>query len=111
MPKALIDFLGYAIYFWLNENEPLEPVHVHVAKGKPTPNATKVWITRSGVRLEHNNSKIPRNELKEILSINPPGHDGKTSLQAGNFCNTFWKPDLSGSDLFSLEGNLCQLRL
>ena len=69
MPKALIDFLGYAIYFWLNENEPLEPVHVHVAKGKPTPNATKVWITRSGVRLEHNNSKIPRNELKEILNF------------------------------------------
>ena len=55
--------------FWLNENEPLEPVHVHVAKGKPTPNATKVWITRSGVRLENNNSKIPRNELKEILNF------------------------------------------
>ena len=69
MPKALIDFLGYAISFWLNENEPLEPVHVHVAKGKPTPNATKVWITRNGVRLEHNNSKIPRNELKEILNF------------------------------------------
>ena len=51
MPKALVDFLGYAIYFWLNENEPLEPVHVHIAKGRPTANATKVWITRSGVRL------------------------------------------------------------
>ncbi|MBQ7479405.1 MAG: DUF4160 domain-containing protein [Selenomonadaceae bacterium] len=32
VPKALVDFLGYAIYFWLNENEPLEPVHVHIAK-------------------------------------------------------------------------------
>lgn len=27
---------------------PLEPVHVHVAEGKPTPNGTKVWITRKG---------------------------------------------------------------
>ncbi len=69
MPKALVDFLGYAIYFWLNENEPLEPVHVHVSKGKPVANATKIWITRNGVRLEHNNSKIPRNELKELMSF------------------------------------------
>ena len=69
MPKALVDFLGYAIYFWLNESEPLEPVHVHVSKGRPTPNATKIWVTRNGVRLEHNNSQIPRNELKELLNF------------------------------------------
>jgi hypothetical protein len=69
VPKALVDFLGYAIYFWLNESEPLEPVHVHVSKGRPTPNATKIWVTRNGVRLEHNNSQIPRNELKELLNF------------------------------------------
>ena len=24
---------SYWVYFWANENEPLEPVHVHVAQG------------------------------------------------------------------------------
>ena len=23
---------GYLVYFWVNENDPLEPVHVHVRK-------------------------------------------------------------------------------
>ena len=38
----------YWIYFWTNENKPIEPIHVHIAKGKPTENATKVWITSTG---------------------------------------------------------------
>ena len=38
----------YYIYFWTNENDPLEPIHVHVAKGSPSANATKIWITSSG---------------------------------------------------------------
>lgn len=25
----------YWIYFWTNENKPVEPIHVHVAKGAP----------------------------------------------------------------------------
>ena len=37
----------YWVYFWANENDPLEPVHVHVAKGAPSANATKVWITKA----------------------------------------------------------------
>ena len=36
---------SYWVYFWANENEPLEPVHVHVAQGAPSANATKIWIT------------------------------------------------------------------
>ena len=27
---------SYWVYFWANENEPLEPIHVHVAQGHPT---------------------------------------------------------------------------
>ena len=30
---------GYKIYFWANENG--EPIHVHISKGKPSPNSTK----------------------------------------------------------------------
>ena len=26
---------GYLVYFWVNENDSLEPVHVHIAEGKP----------------------------------------------------------------------------
>ena len=37
---------SYWVYFWANENKPLEPVHVHISKGKPTANATKFWITK-----------------------------------------------------------------
>ena len=38
----------YVIYFWSDENKPLEPIHVHVAEGVPHANATKIWITRKG---------------------------------------------------------------
>lgn len=38
----------YWIYFWTNENKPVEPIHVHIAKGKSSENATKVWITSAG---------------------------------------------------------------
>ena len=39
---------SYWVYFWANENEPLEPIHVHVAQGAPNSNATKIWITKAG---------------------------------------------------------------
>ena len=32
---------SYWVYFWTNENRPLEPVHVHISEGKPVQNATK----------------------------------------------------------------------
>ena len=38
----------YSIYFWSNENNLLEPIHVHIAEGKATAKATKVWITSKG---------------------------------------------------------------
>ncbi|WP_242976092.1 DUF4160 domain-containing protein [Desulfosporosinus sp. FKB] len=34
------------MYFWSNENN--EAIHVHVGKGKPSANATKIWLTASG---------------------------------------------------------------
>ncbi len=32
---------SYWVYFWANENDPLEPIHVHVSQGAPSSNATK----------------------------------------------------------------------
>ncbi len=61
---------SYWIYFWTNENDPLEPVHVHISKGKPTNKATKVWITSAGkCYLANNNSEIPERILRNIMRI------------------------------------------
>lgn len=61
---------SYWVYFWANENDPLEPVHVHIAMGPPVPNATKVWITQSGKCLRcNNNSRIPEATLRNIIRI------------------------------------------
>lgn len=39
---------SYWVYFWTNEGDPLEPVHVHVSEGCPTAQSTKNWITKAG---------------------------------------------------------------
>ena len=59
---------GYLVFFWSNENG--EPIHVHIIRGKPSPNATKVWLTRSGQWIVANNrSRIPQNDLNELLDV------------------------------------------
>ncbi|MBR5914628.1 MAG: DUF4160 domain-containing protein [Selenomonadaceae bacterium] len=61
---------NYTIYFWSNENNPLEPVHVHISEGQPTSNATKIWITSRGKCVMcHNNSNIPNRILRNISDI------------------------------------------
>lgn len=61
---------SYWVYFWSNEGMPREPIHVHVAEGRPIENATKVWITKSGkCLLANNNSGISRNVLRNIMRI------------------------------------------
>ena len=61
---------NYTIYFWSNENNPLEPIHVRISEGKPTQSATKIWITSKGKTLLcHNNSNIPNRILRNISDI------------------------------------------
>ena len=61
---------SYWIYFWTNENDPLEPIHVHVSEGKPSANATKIWITQAGkAYVCNNNSQIPEKVLRNIVRI------------------------------------------
>ena len=60
----------YTVYFWSNESDPLEPIHVHVAEGRAIPNATKIWITRKGKTLLcNNNSEIPDRVIRRIMRI------------------------------------------
>ena len=67
MPKALLDYLGYCIYFWVGDSE--EPVHVHVSKGNPSQDATKVWIKANGIELAHNHSNISSKDLKQLMTF------------------------------------------
>lgn len=61
---------SYWVYFWSNENDPLEPIHVHVSEGAPNANATKIWITKAGkCYLCHNNSHISAKILRNIMDI------------------------------------------
>ena len=69
MPQ-LFKIGSYIIYFWINEGRPLEPVHVHIARGKPAADATKIWITRSGkCLLQNNHSQIPDRELRIMMRV------------------------------------------
>lgn len=55
---------SYIVYFWSNEGI------VHIAEGRASANATKVWITRSGhTLLCNNNSKIPPKILRSIMRM------------------------------------------
>ena len=67
---------SYLVYFWSNENEPLEPIHVHVTEGVPTEGATKIWITENGrCLLCHNRSGIPARKLRTIMDIIEARHE------------------------------------
>ncbi len=61
---------SYWVYFWSNENDPLEPIHVHVCLGAPSANSTKIWITQAGrCYLCNNNSRIPARTLRNIMDV------------------------------------------
>ena len=65
---SLFTISGYKVYFWSSEVG--EPIHVHISKGKPSANSTKIWITRSGGCIVANNkSKIPENKLNILLEL------------------------------------------
>lgn len=58
----------YLVFFWSNENG--EPIHVHVCEGRPSANATKLWITSTGGCIVANNaSRIPAKELADLIDV------------------------------------------
>ena len=69
MPQ-LLRIGPYTLYFWSDESSPLEPVHVHIAEGRPRKEATKIWITSPGKALLcHNRSMIPPTILARLMRI------------------------------------------
>ena len=68
MLPILFELYGYKIFFWSNENN--EPIHVHVAKGKQSANATKIWLpAESNPVVVHNKSRIPQKDLSRLLKV------------------------------------------
>lgn len=83
MPSLFV-VRGYKIYFWSSEYG--EPVHVHICKGRPSPNATKVWITQAGgVLLDKNTSRTPEHDLNLLLDF----IQGASMLIVIKWCETF----------------------
>lgn len=69
MPQ-LFKIGAYTVYFWSNENDPLEPVHVHVAEGRASADSTKIWISSAGKALVADMaSDIPKGKLSRILRV------------------------------------------
>lgn len=65
---SLFTVSGYKVYFWSNEQG--EPIHVHISKGKTSPNGTKIWLTRNGgCIVAGNGSNIPEKELNELMEF------------------------------------------
>lgn len=65
---SIFTVAGYKVFFWSNENG--EPIHVHVTKGVPNPNATKIWLTKNGgCILASNSSRIPNKDLNELMDF------------------------------------------
>ena len=65
---TIFNAFGYKIYIWSNENG--EPIHVHICRGAPSANATKVWLTKSGGTVVcHNKSRISEKDLSKLRML------------------------------------------
>lgn len=89
MPK-IVKLGDLVLFFWIDENG--EPAHVHVAKGKPAPDATKFWLTRTGgCILASNGSKLTSRELSIVRDY--------ITLNHKDICD-FWKETFHGDISF-----------
>ena len=63
-----VRYSGWYVYFWTNEKD--EPIHFHIAEGKPSENATKIWIlSNDSFRLANNNSQVPPKIMCHLLAV------------------------------------------
>lgn len=58
-------FRGLKFYFWSNEGN--EPIHVHIAPGRPSKSSTKFWLLANGkCKLANNNANLTKKQLKYV---------------------------------------------
>ena len=65
---AILRWKGYKFFFYSNEGEPSEPLHVHVRKGE---NVAKFWL-EPRIRLAESYGMKPHelNRLQEVVQEN-----------------------------------------
>jgi hypothetical protein len=63
MPEIL-RYKGYKFFFFANEGNPLEPLHVHVRKGEAT---AKFWVDSTVSVAE--SYQLKSSELKELARV------------------------------------------
>ena len=63
MPK-IFEWNGYRFHFFSNEGDPLEPVHIHVRKGRDD---AKFWLFPD-VSLAYNRG-LSRQELTQLMRV------------------------------------------
>lgn len=65
---TIVRYLGYNIYIWSNESNPVEPIHVHAANN-PTENADKFWLTKDGLIIpDSKNKMLSKRDTAKIVS-------------------------------------------
>lgn len=65
---VLYRYGAYCVYFWSDECTSREEVHIHISEGKPTKDADKFWLTKSGYFVpDKHNSKLQRRICTKIL--------------------------------------------
>ena len=65
---VFLRYASYIVFFWTHEED--EPIHFHVAEGKPSASSTKVWVLSDGsFLLANNDSKIPSHILRHIFRV------------------------------------------
>jgi len=56
---------GYRFFFWANEGNPREPLHIHVRKGGAV---AKFWLLQAEVRVAESYDMSPA-ELRELSQV------------------------------------------
>jgi hypothetical protein len=77
-------FLQYNIFFF--SNEPDEPPHVRVSLPGAPNSSSKFWLDASGVRLAHNEARIPPHDLTRITR-----YLNENAMDILEFWDTFFK--------------------
>lgn len=65
-PRVLISYKDLAFYFYSNEQN--EPMHIHVAHKRSSPQAAKFWVGEDGV-IPANPGPFSKKELHDITII------------------------------------------
>ena len=74
---------SYWVYFWANENEPLEPIHVHVAQGAKQSSAKPSTKPRpKGISAPYRTAQPPAKPTATAASLRAAGRSSARRANA-----------------------------